>query len=80
MRAGTPAAMEAEVPGGGREPDPVVAAARPGTWLLTPLAIALILVETTDLILGILTAGVLISLWSSRGGILPDRKAPTSAV
>jgi len=33
-----------------RKPDPVVESAIPGEWLLTPLAVALILVEVTDLI------------------------------
>lgn len=33
--------------------DPVVAAARPGSWLLTPLAVALVLVELTDLVFAV---------------------------
>jgi tellurite resistance protein TerC len=33
--------------------DAAVARARPGTWMLTPLALALIMVETTDLIFAV---------------------------
>ena len=34
-------------------PDGIVNAARPGTLLLTPLALALVMVETTDLIFAV---------------------------
>lgn len=53
VRAGSAASREAELPGGLEEADEVVAAARPGALLLTPLALALILVETTDLIFAV---------------------------
>jgi len=53
VRAGSEASHEAAVPGAAVLPDPVVDAARPGTWMLTPLALALILVETTDLIFAV---------------------------
>ena len=53
VRAGSAASGESEVPGGTVAPDPVVAAARPGAILLTPLALALIIVETTDLVFAV---------------------------
>ena len=53
VRAGTPEAKEAEQPGERREHDATVAKAAPGTLLLTPLALALIMVETTDLIFAV---------------------------
>lgn len=53
VRAGTPASYESEVPGGAEMPDEIVNAARPGTLLLTPLALALVMVETTDLIFAV---------------------------
>jgi len=53
VRAGTPASVESELPGMRAEPDPVVANARPGQRLLTPLALALVMVETTDLIFAV---------------------------
>ena len=53
VRAGTPASLESEVPGAALVVDAVVAAARPGTLLLTPLALALVMVETTDLIFAV---------------------------
>lgn len=53
VRAGTPASRESEVPGAPVLPDEVVAKARPGTLLLTPLALALVMVETTDLIFAV---------------------------
>jgi len=53
VRAGSPAALEAELPGGVMHPDSVVDAAKPGTLLITPLALALIVVETTDLIFAV---------------------------
>lgn len=53
VRAGAPAAYEGEVPGAPTVPDEVVDQAQPGTLLLTPLAIALIMVETADLIFAV---------------------------
>ena len=53
VRAGAPASYESEVPGAPTIPDEVVDKARPGTWLLTPLALALVMVETTDLIFAV---------------------------
>jgi len=53
VRAGSAASHEREVPGANDVPDEVVDRARPGTLLLTPLALALIMVETTDLIFAV---------------------------
>jgi len=53
VRAGTPASQESEVPGAAVVPDQVVEKARPGTLLLTPLALALVMVETTDLVFAV---------------------------
>ena len=53
VRAGAPASYESEVPGAPAMPDEVVEKARPGTLLLTPLALALVMVETTDLIFAV---------------------------
>ena len=53
VRAGAPASYESEVPGAPMVPDEVVEKARPGTLLLTPLALALVMVETTDLIFAV---------------------------
>jgi tellurite resistance protein TerC len=53
VRAGTPASYESETPGAPAIPDEVVDKARPGTLLLTPLALALVMVETTDLIFAV---------------------------
>jgi len=53
VRAGAPASFESEVPGALAMPDEVVDKARPGTLLLTPLALALVMVETTDLIFAV---------------------------
>ena len=53
VRAGAPASYESEVPGAPVMPDEVVEKARPGTLLLTPLAMALVMVETTDLIFAV---------------------------
>jgi len=53
VRAGAPASYESEVPGAPTVPDEVVDKARPGTLLLTPLALALVMVETTDLIFAV---------------------------
>jgi tellurite resistance protein TerC len=53
VRAGAPASRESEVPGAPQAPDEVVEAARPGRLLLTPLALALVMVETTDVIFAV---------------------------
>jgi tellurite resistance protein TerC len=53
VRAGTPEANESELPGMARVADEVVNQAKPGAILLTPLALALIMVETTDLIFAV---------------------------
>ena len=53
IRAGNVPAYESGVPGTPPVPDEVVASVRPGTVLLTPLALALIMVETTDLIFAV---------------------------
>jgi tellurite resistance protein TerC len=53
VRAGTPASRESEVPGAPARVDEVVEKARPGTLLFTPLALALVMVETTDLIFAV---------------------------
>lgn len=53
VRAGAATSYESEVPGAPALPDEVVDKARPGTLLLTPLALALIMVEATDLIFAV---------------------------
>ena len=53
VRAGAPASFESEFPGAPMFPDEVVENARPGTLLLTPLALALVMVEATDLIFAV---------------------------
>jgi tellurite resistance protein TerC len=53
VRAGSVASREAETPGAAVLDDPAVGRARPGTWMLTPLALALVMVETTDLIFAV---------------------------
>jgi tellurite resistance protein TerC len=53
VRAGTAASHEAAVPGAAEEKDAAVDAARAGAMMLTPLAVALIMVETTDLIFAV---------------------------
>jgi len=53
VRAGAPASYESEIPGAPLVADDVVDRAQPGTWLLTPLALALVMVETTDLIFAV---------------------------
>ncbi|MBI4979643.1 MAG: TerC/Alx family metal homeostasis membrane protein [Spirochaetes bacterium] len=53
VRAGTDASRESEVPGAPQTADSVVAAAKKGSLLLTPLALALIMVETTDMIFAV---------------------------
>jgi tellurite resistance protein TerC len=51
--AGTPASQESEIPGSAVEPDEAVSKVKPGTLMLTPLALALVMVETTDLIFAV---------------------------
>ena len=53
VRAGEPASYESELPGMAALPDEVVDRARPGALLLTPLALALIMVESTDLLFAV---------------------------
>jgi tellurite resistance protein TerC len=53
VRAGSKWSHEAAEPGDESKPDPVVESAPAGKWLLTPLAVALILVEVTDLIFAV---------------------------
>ncbi len=53
VRAGSAGSLEAAEPGEEVIPDPVVEAAPKGKWLLTPLAVALLLVELTDLIFAV---------------------------
>jgi len=53
VRAGAAASYESEVPGAPAMPDEVVERARPGTLFVTPLALALVTVETTDLIFAV---------------------------
>jgi tellurite resistance protein TerC len=51
--AGSRNSNEAAEPDTSLVPDPVVVAAPAGKWLLTPLAVALVLVEVTDLIFAV---------------------------
>lgn len=53
VKAGGKWAREGSEPGVAYQPDPVVESAPIGKWLLTPLAITLILVEVTDLIFAV---------------------------
>ena len=53
VRAGSEWSREAAEPGVEPKPDPIVDAAPAGKWLLTPLAVALTLVEVTDLIFAV---------------------------
>jgi tellurite resistance protein TerC len=53
VRAGTPSSLEGAQPGAPVEPDEMVAKSKPGALLLTPLALALIMVESTDLIFAV---------------------------
>ena len=53
VRAGSKWSHEAAEPGVEPKPDPVVDSAPAGKWLLTPLAVALVLVEVTDLIFAV---------------------------
>jgi tellurite resistance protein TerC len=53
VRAGTRASHEGRQPDAAVEPDEVVDHAKPGTVLLTPLALALVVIESTDLIFAV---------------------------
>ncbi len=53
VRAGSRASHEGATPGEAELPDSVVAAARPGAVLATPLLLALVMVEFTDLIFAV---------------------------
>ena len=53
IRAGSAASRESSVPGSPPEVDDAVKAAKPGTLMLTPLALALVMIETTDLIFAV---------------------------
>jgi tellurite resistance protein TerC len=53
VRAGDSASLEVAEPGAGVIHDPVVASAPAGKWLITPLMVALLLVEITDLIFAV---------------------------
>jgi tellurite resistance protein TerC len=53
VRAGTAASHEAETPGAAEQPDRVVDAARAGALLATPLFLALVMIEFTDLIFAV---------------------------
>jgi len=53
VRAGSANSQEAPVPGAVQIRDEAVERARSGSWMITPLALALILVETTDLIFAV---------------------------
>ena len=53
VRAGSKASREAETPGAPPVDDPSVARARPGTLMLTPLALALVMVESTDVVFAV---------------------------
>ena len=53
VRAGTGASRESKQPGAAAEPDEVVDRAKPGTLLLTPLALALAVIESTDVIFAV---------------------------
>jgi tellurite resistance protein TerC len=53
VRAGSAAAAEGELPGAQALPDEVAQQTPPGTLMLTPLGLALLMVETTDLIFAV---------------------------
>jgi tellurite resistance protein TerC len=53
VKAGGAASLEAAEPGSAVKEDPVVSSAPIGKWLMTPLMVALILVEFTDLIFAV---------------------------
>jgi len=53
VRSGSSESKEAAVPGSALEEDAAVGRVPPGTWMLTPLALALVMVETTDLVFAV---------------------------
>jgi tellurite resistance protein TerC len=53
VRAGSAASAENEYPGAPVGQDAAVSAAKPGTLMITPLALALVMVESTDLIFAV---------------------------
>lgn len=53
VRAGSSASKESELPGAPEERDEAVVAAKPGTLMITPLALSLVMVESTDLIFAV---------------------------
>jgi tellurite resistance protein TerC len=53
VRAGSLASQESEIPGSPVGPDEAVSKVKAGTLMLTPLALALVMVETTDLIFAV---------------------------
>jgi tellurite resistance protein TerC len=53
VRAGTPASHEPDEPGRAAEPDPMLEHARAGARLATPLLLALLLVELTDVLFAV---------------------------
>jgi hypothetical protein len=53
VRVGSPASNESDLPGSAAVLDEAVQQAKPGTLMLTPLALALIMVEATDLIFAV---------------------------
>ncbi len=53
LRAGSVASHEAPVPGATETADPVVDGAKSGRWLLTPLALALVVIETSDVLFAV---------------------------
>ena len=53
VRAGSKASFEAETPGARSVDDPAVSRARPGALMLTPLALALVMVESTDVVFAV---------------------------
>lgn len=53
VKAGTKASHEPPVPGAGEQADHAVDRAKHGTWMMTPLLLALIVVEFTDLVFAV---------------------------
>jgi TerC family integral membrane protein len=53
VRAGSDTSHEPPVPGAAVEVDAAVDRSAPGTWMLTPLALALVLVEATDVVFAV---------------------------
>lgn len=53
VRAGATDSRLAALPDGRREPDPAVEAAKPGTLMMTPMFLALLMVETCDVVFAV---------------------------